>query len=140
MCWAALLAVLRVTPHTLPQLIGVAVIAVTGYVLDFNGDFDEVSPSFMTYIALGTGVVVVLISLLACLAACNYTKPWAKIILMVYSFVLFVVLAMEIGAAAMVWMKREELKGCEYVQLQLLWSCLASVGALHTHAPLGGGV
>lgn len=86
---------------------------VAGYVLDFNGDFSDVSPTFVTYMALGTGVVVMLISILACVATCNYTKGWAKVILMVYSFLLFIVMAVIVGAAAMVWMKRAELRGCE---------------------------
>lgn len=95
------------------QVLGGAVVGASAYVLGFNGDFEDVSPTFMTYMALGTGVTVMVISSVACLATCNYTKGWAKVVLMVYSFLLFVVLAIVVGAAAMVWMKRSELKACE---------------------------
>lgn len=99
--------------NTILFLLGAAVVGVAGYVLGFNGDFSSVSPTFFTYMALGTGVVVMIISILACVATCNYTKRWAKVILMVYAFLLFIVMAIIIGAAAMVWMKRSELRGCE---------------------------
>jgi len=99
--------------NTLLFILGVAVVAAAGYVLGFNGDFDSVSPSFMTYLALGTGIVIILIAILACCATCNYTKKWAKVVLVVYSFLMFVVMAIIVCSGALVWMKRDELRGCE---------------------------
>ena len=103
-------------PTLCVQILGVAVVAAAGYVLGFNGDFDSVSPSFMTYLALGTGIVIILIAILACCATCNYTKKWAKVVLVVYSFLMFVVMAIIVCSGALVWMKRDELRGCEYVK------------------------
>lgn len=69
----------------------------------------------MLWMALVTGVGVLFIACIACVAALNFHRTWAKLLLVCYGFLLFILLALECGAIALVWMRRSEFSDCQCV-------------------------
>lgn len=98
--------------NTILLLLGAAMVGFSAWLLDFNTDAGDAMSSGGPAVGLAAGAVIIVLSIMGCIGACNWSKSWAKVLLFVYDIALLAIILAEVIGAVLIVITLGNLEGC----------------------------